>query len=63
MAKFATRMEMVLMDREAIIAMLEELVEDIDYDIYKEIFVNPDDDEEAEETIDGMIKIVERHLK
>ena len=51
------------MDREAIIAMLEELVEDIDYDIYKEIFVNPDDDEEAEETIDGMIKIVERHLK
>ncbi len=45
------------MTREQIITMLKELVNEIDYDIYKETFVYEEVDYES------LIKIVDRHTE
>ena len=46
------------MSRTQILAMLQELVEEIDYDIYKELFVY----EENSNAVEPLIEIVEKHL-
>lgn len=49
------------MNKEQILEMLKEVVEQIDYDIYKEIFINPDEDTEVDQSI--LVGIVEKHLE
>lgn len=44
------------MSREQIINMLKEIVEELNYDIYKELFVY------EETSYEDLIEIVERHL-
>lgn len=46
------------MTKQAIEEMLKDLVNEIDYDIYKEMFVH----NECQETLARLIAIVEEHL-
>lgn len=53
------------MEDEQIRAMLSDLVNHIDYDIYKSLFVpecREDSDEEVEAQIDELVKIVRTHM-
>lgn len=49
------------MNKEQILEMLKEIVEEIDYDIYKEIFVHSDEDTEGTQFV--LTGIVEKHLQ
>jgi hypothetical protein len=46
------------MNDEQIRQMIEELVKDIDYYIYKEMFVYND----LDDNVDGLVKIVRKHM-
>ena len=48
------------MDRKQIIEMLKDLVSEIDYDIYKEMFWYDDTDDETD--CEELIRIVEKYL-
>lgn len=48
------------MDRKQIIEMLKDLVSEIDYDIYKEMFVYDDTNDET--NCEALISIVEKYL-
>lgn len=50
-------------NRERISDMLEDIVKEIDYNIYKGLFVNPEDPEYAERQIEELITIVQTHLR
>lgn len=50
------------MTNAAIEEMLKEILQRVDYDVYKGIYVNPEDDEESVETRECLIKIVKFHL-
>ena len=51
-----------MMKREKILDMLKDLVNEIDYDIYKEMFHYDQDDEDVQHRQDVLVKIVEKHL-
>jgi hypothetical protein len=51
------------MSREQILAMLKEIVKEVDYDIYKALFVNPEDECFVEEQINDLVKIVEQYVE
>jgi hypothetical protein len=50
------------MTKEEILKMVKDIVEEIDYDIYKDIFMCPEDIDESAETINNLVSIVEDHL-
>lgn len=50
------------MNKKQIIEILKELISDIDYDIYKDMFVYNIDDEETQDQINNLVAIVENHL-
>ena len=43
-------------------AMLKDIVKGIDYDIYKSLYVNPEEPEFAEEQKADLIAIVKQHI-
>jgi hypothetical protein len=51
-----------LTKKEKIIKMLKKLVEEIDYDIYKDIFVYTEEND-SQERIDKLVEIVEKYSK
>lgn len=42
--------------------MLEELVKELDYDIYKNLFVNPEDEEESEQTVESLLMTIDKYV-
>lgn len=46
------------MKREKIIVMLEDIIENLDYDLYKEIFVY----DEEQDSLEKLINIVEKYI-
>ena len=51
------------MTNKDIIEMLRDIIEEVDYDIYKGLFVNPEEKDVAKEQIADLVKIVKEHLK
>ena len=50
------------MTDKAIKAMLKDIVKSVDYDIYKSLYVNPEEPEFAEEQIANLVAIVKSHM-
>ncbi len=44
------------------IKMLKELIKELDYDIYKNLFVNPEDKEETEQTVELLLTIIDKYV-
>lgn len=42
--------------------MLKELVMEIDYDIYKNLFEEPEEPEEAEQTVKSLLATIDKYL-
>lgn len=51
------------MTDEQIDAMMAEIIKELDYDIYKDVFEAPEDDEEAGESLAFLRDCVRKHLK
>ena len=51
------------MTREQIIEMLENLIQELDYDIYKEMFIVSEDPDFIEDHIERLVDIVEEHFE
>jgi hypothetical protein len=49
------------MTKSKIKLMLKEIVKEVDYDIYKGLFVNPEEPDFAKEIINSLTSIVERY--
>lgn len=47
------------MDEDQIVEMLKDIIEQVDYDVYKELFVF---DEDTEGLVDKLVEIVQEHL-
>ena len=50
------------MNRDEIVEMLKDIVSEIDYDIYKEMFVYDQDEADRNHQLDPLVAIVEKHI-
>ena len=50
-------------ERERIVNMLKDIVKEIDYDIYRGLFVNPEEPEYAEQKIEELMTIIQSHTR
>jgi hypothetical protein len=51
------------MTEKQILQMLKGIIRNVDYDIYKGLFVNPEEPDFAKEQIDDLVAIVKNHLE
>ena len=51
------------MNKVEIVGMLMDVFQEADYDLYKDLFVHPEDKEESDETVHRLVEIVESHLE
>lgn len=58
-----TIIEDIEMTKSQAIKLLKELIQNIDYDIYKSYFVNPEEPEFTEQQLDELIEIIQKHVK
>jgi hypothetical protein len=46
-----------------IVKMLKAIIQEVDYDIYKNLFVTPEDKDESGAQVTNLVEIVKGHLK
>jgi molecular chaperone GrpE (heat shock protein) len=54
--------KVLTMSREQIEAMLVDIAEELDHDVCKAVFTDPEDEDGAKDTIDTLVGIVQEHL-